>query len=116
MLIIPAIDILGGECVRLYKGDYSQTTMYNKDPIAAAREFERAGAKRLHIVDLDAARGGSKRNRKIIRKIRKAVSCPKFVYCFDFVAGLNDVQTSHVDITDSARKAFRRLPHQIHGG
>ena len=75
MLIIPAIDIFGGECVRLYKGNYSQATVYDKDPVAAAREFERAGAQRLHIVDLDAARGGSKRNRKKIRKIRKAVSC-----------------------------------------
>ncbi len=75
MLIIPAIDILGGECVRLYQGDYSQTKVYEKDPVSLARDFERAGAKRIHIVDLDAARGGSKRNRKIIRKIRKAVSC-----------------------------------------
>lgn len=75
MLIIPAIDILGGECVRLYQGDYSQVTVYEKDPVSAAREFEKAGAKRIHIVDLDAARGGSKRNRKKIRKIRKAVSC-----------------------------------------
>lgn len=75
MLIIPAIDILGGECVRLYQGDYSQVTVYDKDPINAAREFENAGAQRIHIVDLDAARGGSKRNRKKIRKIRKAVSC-----------------------------------------
>lgn len=75
MLIIPAIDIFGGECVRLYKGNYSEATVYDKDPVAAAREFERAGAQRLHIVDLDAARGGSKRNRKKIRKIRKAVSC-----------------------------------------
>jgi phosphoribosylformimino-5-aminoimidazole carboxamide ribotide isomerase len=75
MLIIPAIDILGGECVRLYQGDYSQVTVYEKDPVTAAREFEKAGAKRIHIVDLDAARGGSKRNRKKIRKIRKAVSC-----------------------------------------
>jgi len=75
MLIIPAIDILGGECVRLYKGDYSQATVYEKDPVAMAREFERLGAKRIHIVDLDAARGGGKRNRKKIRKIRKAVSC-----------------------------------------
>lgn len=75
MLIIPAIDIIGGECVRLYQGDYSKVTVYDKDPVNAAREFEKAGAKRIHIVDLDAARGGSKGNRKKIRKIRKAVSC-----------------------------------------
>ena len=75
MLIIPAIDILGGECVRLYQGDYSKSQVYDKDPVSLAREFERAGAKRIHLVDLDAARGGSKRNRKVIRKIRKAVTC-----------------------------------------
>ncbi len=75
MLIIPAIDILDGECVRLYQGNYEEVTVYDKDPVTAAREFEKAGAKRIHIVDLDAARGGSKRNRKKIRKIRKAVSC-----------------------------------------
>ena len=75
MLIIPAIDILGGECVRLLQGDYNEVTFYDRDPVAVAREFEKAGVKRIHIVDLDAARNDSKRNRKVIRKIRKAVNC-----------------------------------------
>jgi len=75
MLIIPAIDILGGKCVRLYKGDYRQVSVYEKDPVTVAREFEQAGAKRIHIVDLDAVMGEGRRNRKKIRKIRKAVSC-----------------------------------------
>jgi phosphoribosylformimino-5-aminoimidazole carboxamide ribotide isomerase len=74
MLIIPAIDILGGEVVRLHQGDYSTATVYRSDASAVAREFENAGAKRIHIVDLDAAHGGQRNNRKRIRKIRKAFS------------------------------------------
>ena len=76
MVLIPAIDMLGGECVRLFKGDYDSVTVYEKDPVVSARKFEEAGAKRIHLVDLDAARGGDIRiNRKKIRRIRKAVSC-----------------------------------------
>ncbi|MCF7929161.1 MAG: 1-(5-phosphoribosyl)-5-[(5-phosphoribosylamino)methylideneamino]imidazole-4-carboxamide isomerase [Spirochaetales bacterium] len=75
MVIIPAIDIIDGVCVRLTRGDYDSAVEYEKDPVAMAREFEQAGAKRIHIVDLDAAQGGGRNNRKKIRKIRKAVSC-----------------------------------------
>ena len=61
MLIIPAIDILDGKCVRLYKGDYSNVTTYGSDAAEVASDLEKAGAERIHIVDLDAARGGGKR-------------------------------------------------------
>lgn len=74
MTIIPAIDLLGGKCVRLFQGDYSQSTQYDYDPVDAAREFEAAGARRIHLVDLDAARGGEN-NRGTIARIRAAVSC-----------------------------------------
>ncbi len=74
MTIIPAIDLLGGKCVRLFQGDYSQSTQYDYDPAEAAKEFEGAGAKRIHLVDLDAARGGEN-NRTTIARIRAAVSC-----------------------------------------
>ncbi len=70
MLIIPAIDLLGGECVRLYKGDYNEVKSYEKDPAAAAKAFQNLGVKRLHLVDLDAARGEGKHNRDAVRKIR----------------------------------------------
>ena len=73
MTVIPAIDILGGECVRLVRGDYQEATIYERDPVAMARKFAEAGAKRIHVVDLDAARGDSRTNRKKIRKIRRAV-------------------------------------------
>ncbi|TVQ38297.1 MAG: 1-(5-phosphoribosyl)-5-((5-phosphoribosylamino)methylideneamino)imidazole-4-carboxamide isomerase [Spirochaetaceae bacterium] len=75
MTVIPAIDILGGRCVRLTQGDYDQVDVYDKDPVAVARGFVEAGAGRLHIVDLDGARGDKQSNRKKIRKIRKAVNC-----------------------------------------
>ena len=51
--IIPAIDILGGKCVRLSQGDYARQTVYNADPLEVARVFENAGIRRLHLVDLD---------------------------------------------------------------
>lgn len=56
MLVIPAIDILGGRCVRLYQGDFDQSTTYSDDPAAMTMDFARAGAQRVHVVDLDAAR------------------------------------------------------------
>lgn len=75
MLIIPAIDILDGKCVRLTKGDYDSVRVYDHDPVSMARRFEDMGAKRIHLVDLDAARGGEKKNRITLKNIRKAVSC-----------------------------------------
>lgn len=57
MLIIPAIDVMDGKCVRLFQGDFEQRTMYSDDPSGVAVDFARAGAQRLHVVDLDAARG-----------------------------------------------------------
>ncbi len=71
MLIIPAIDIIDGKCVRLYRGDYSQVTNYSDSPADVAMQLEEAGAKRIHIVDLDAARGDGVDNRKTISEIRK---------------------------------------------
>lgn len=67
--IIPAIDIINGECVRLKQGDFKQQTTYGSDPVEIAREFEAYGAKRLHIVDLDAARTGKPYNTETIKRI-----------------------------------------------
>jgi phosphoribosylformimino-5-aminoimidazole carboxamide ribotide isomerase len=57
VLVIPAIDILGGKCVRLRRGDYANPTIYSDDPVDVAAGFAAAGAERIHLVDLDAARG-----------------------------------------------------------
>ncbi len=72
--LIPAIDIIGGKCVRLTKGDYQQQKVYNDDPIAQAMEFESLGFKRLHIVDLDGAKSKHIVNEEVLRGITSATS------------------------------------------
>ncbi|WP_295585063.1 1-(5-phosphoribosyl)-5-[(5-phosphoribosylamino)methylideneamino]imidazole-4-carboxamide isomerase [uncultured Oscillibacter sp.] len=62
MQIFPAIDLRGGQVVRLYQGDYDQMTVYGTDPCAVARDFLEAGARYLHVVDLDGARSGTAEN------------------------------------------------------
>jgi len=74
MLVIPAIDLLDGTCVRLYKGDYGNSTAYDYDPVKLAADFEKMGIRRIHLVDLNAARGDGTNNRSIIAAIRKSVS------------------------------------------
>lgn len=68
MVVIPAIDILGGRCVRLLQGDYTHATVYSDHPVEVARRFAAAGAERMHIVDLDAARGSGD-NRTVVDAI-----------------------------------------------
>ncbi|MFZ5430979.1 MAG: 1-(5-phosphoribosyl)-5-[(5-phosphoribosylamino)methylideneamino]imidazole-4-carboxamide isomerase [Bacteroidota bacterium] len=67
--IIPAIDIIGGKCVRLSQGDYERKTVYNEDPLEVARMFEDAGLGRLHLVDLDGARAKRIINHKVLETI-----------------------------------------------
>jgi len=69
MLIIPAIDIRGGKCVRLFQGDYGKETVYGEDPVEMARRWIAQGARFLHLVDLDGAREGTPRHRDILRRI-----------------------------------------------
>ena len=66
MQIIPAIDIIDGKCVRLTQGDYTQKKIYNERPLEVAMQFEDAGLKRLHLVDLDGAKAGSVKNWKVL--------------------------------------------------
>jgi len=69
MLIVPAIDLLGGKVVRLHRGDYDAVTVYDEDPAARARRFRADGAARLHVVDLDGARAGRCVQSAMIRTI-----------------------------------------------
>ena len=69
MILYPAIDLVGGKAVRLYKGDYAQMTVYSDDPVSVAKEFQKAGAKRMHLVDLEAAKTGIPANAATIRAI-----------------------------------------------
>lgn len=75
MIVIPAIDLIAGRCVRLYKGDYQREKVYDTDPVARARFWHENGANLIHLVDLDGAREGFGANGEVIRSIRKGVDC-----------------------------------------
>src|SRR6186713_2913368 len=76
MQIWPAIDLRGGNCVRLMQGDYERETVFGEDPAAMARHWLSQGADRLHLVDLDGARDGKPSNLESIRAILAAVDVP----------------------------------------
>ena len=76
MQIIPAIDLLGGACVRLHQGDYDQVTRFSDDPVSQARSWQEQGAGRLHLVDLDGARSGEPINDAAVRAITRSLSIP----------------------------------------
>ena len=67
--LIPAIDIIDGQCVRLTKGDYDKKTVYRDSPAEVAKEFEQKGFKRLHVVDLDGAKSKHIVNDEVLRRI-----------------------------------------------
>jgi phosphoribosylformimino-5-aminoimidazole carboxamide ribotide isomerase len=85
--IIPAIDIINGKCVRLTKGDYTKEKIYYDQPLDAAKSFEDAGLKRLHIVDLDGAKAGSIRNLKVLESVASAT---KLV--IDYGGGIKNIE------------------------
>jgi len=86
--LIPAIDLRGGHCVRLYQGDYARETVYGDDPVAMARHWRDLGARRLHVVDLDGARGGDQFNAAAVAEIAKAVDIP-----VELGGGVRDLDT-----------------------
>jgi phosphoribosylformimino-5-aminoimidazole carboxamide ribotide isomerase len=76
VILYPAIDIRGGQAVRLTQGDYDRETAYDADPVDAARRWAAEGAEFLHVVDLDGARAGEPRNLDAVARIAEAVDCP----------------------------------------
>ena len=92
--LIPAIDLIDGKCVRLTKGDYAQKTVYNEDPVAQAKEFERLGFRRLHVVDLDGAKSKHIVNDAVLRRITEETRL-----VVDFGGGIKT--------NDDLEKAFR---------
>ena len=76
MEIIPAIDIRGGKCVRLYQGDYDRETVYSESPVKVALQWQQMGAERIHVVDLDGARVGVPVNLEIVSEIANSVDVP----------------------------------------
>jgi len=103
MRIIPAIDIIGGKCVRLSKGDYNTKIIYNENPLEVAKMFEAHGIKYLHLVDLDGAKSSKIVNHKILEQIAS-----KTTLKIDFGGGLK----SDADL----RIAFESGANQITGG
>jgi phosphoribosylformimino-5-aminoimidazole carboxamide ribotide isomerase len=85
---IPAVDIKDGRCVRLFQGQYDQETVFSEDPVAVAKQWEREGARRLHVVDLNAALTGALQNLDVVRAIAKAISTP-----ITFGGGLRDLKS-----------------------
>lgn len=76
MILYPAIDIRGGQAVRLLQGDYERETTYDADPVDAAKRWADEGAEFLHVVDLDGAKAGEPRNLDAVERIAAAVDCP----------------------------------------
>lgn len=97
--IIPAIDIIDGKCVRLTKGDYNQKKIYNEDPLEVAMQFEDAGLRRLHLVDLDGAKEGEVKNWKVLERI-----AGKTNLVIDFSGGISSQK--NVAITFNSGAAF----------
>jgi phosphoribosylformimino-5-aminoimidazole carboxamide ribotide isomerase len=90
VLIIPAIDLKDGRCVRLKQGDMSTATVFSEDPVAMARHWAAEGAKRLHVVDLNGAVAGRPRNEKVIREMIKAVGGQMAI---ELGGGIRDLDT-----------------------
>lgn len=101
--IIPAIDLIEGKCVRLTQGDYGQKKIYNENPLEVALEFEDAGLKRLHLVDLDGAKAKKVVNWKVLEKIASKTSLH-----VDFGGG--------VQSDDDLKIAFESGAKQVTGG
>lgn len=99
IIIIPAIDIINGKCVRLTKGDYAQQKIYSENPVEVAKQFADAGFKRLHIVDLDGARAGKIINIAVLENIAAATDL-----MIDFGGGVK--QISDVEALLSAGAAM----------
>ena len=100
MKIIPAIDIINGQCVRLSEGDYSTKKVYFKDPLDAALSFEKAGVKYLHLVDLDGAKAGAVKNWDILERITRSTNLH-----VDFSGGIKS--------TEQVERAFNLGAKQV---
>lgn len=103
MKIIPAIDLIGGKCVRLSQGDYSSKKEYHDDPLEMAKRFEGAGIQRLHLVDLDGAKAKKIVNRAVLERISQGTSLQ-----VDFGGG--------IQADEEIEKAFELGAKQVTGG
>lgn len=127
MLILPAIDLLGGKCVRLAQGDYGREKVYGDDPVALAEQFQAQGGDVLHVVDLDGAKTGEPLNLASIERIAKAMSIPVEVgggvrtleaarRLLDLGVARVVMGTTLVRDPDGAAKIFAALGEQVVAG
>jgi phosphoribosylformimino-5-aminoimidazole carboxamide ribotide isomerase len=100
VIVIPAIDLRRGRCVRLFRGDVEAETVYEDDPVEVARRFEAEGARRLHLVDLDAAREDGS-NRNVVKEICRNVAVP-----VQLGGGLRTIAAIDQAIADGAARAI----------
>ncbi len=99
MIAIPAIDILGGKCVRLTQGDYAQVKLYNESPLEIAKDLKKQGASFLHIVDLDGAKEGAPVNQERVLEIVKTVNIP-----IQIGGGIRDFETAKKYLDGGVRR------------
>ena len=100
MIVIPAIDLRGGRCVRLFRGDFGAETIYDEDPVEVALRFQAEGGRRLHVVDLNAARDDGS-NRAIVKDICRAVAVP-----VQLGGGLRAIDAIDAALEDGAARAI----------
>lgn len=99
MIVIPAIDLKGGKCVRLYQGDLEQATVYGDDPVAMAERWQSEGAQWLHLVDLDGAVGGRPVHLETLRAIAARLTIP-----IEFGGGLRTLEGAEAAIEAGASR------------
>jgi len=99
VILYPAIDIRGGQAVRLLEGDYDRETIYDADPVDAARRWAGEGAEFLHVVDLDGAKAGAPQNLDPIERIATAVGCP-----IQVGGGLRDAESVRAVLDTGAQR------------
>lgn len=121
MIIFPAIDIRGGQCVRLKQGDFNQETVYSSDPSEMAKKWEADGAKFIHIVDLDGAKDGEGKNLNVIEKIVENVNVPVQlgggIRTMEYVDKLIQIGVSRVILGTAVieKEGFAKLAIEKHG-
>jgi len=100
VILLPAIDIRGGKAVRLRQGDFDQETVYNEDPLEAARAWAEQGARFLHVIDLDGAREGKPQNLRHLERITSELTVP-----VQYGGGLRDVAAVRAALAAGASRS-----------
>ena len=106
MFIFPAIDLYDKKAVRLFKGDYAQMTVYSENPIEIARDFEAAGARFIHMVDLEGARDGTTPNLSVVSDVARNTSL--FVEIGGGIRDMKTVETYRTQVFPVSSSAQRR--------